>query len=151
MNVNLEQIDQLRQRANVTYEEAKTALEACNGDMVEALVYLERNNKVKRNYSQDGEYGFISAVKRLIKKGQETKFVMKKQEKVVINVPVNIVILTTVFAPPVTVIGVVVGLCTNHRIKFVKADGKDMEINKVFDKMSTAVAKVDNNTEIVKQ
>lgn len=150
MNVNLEQIDALRQRANVSYEEAKAALEACGGDMVEALVYLERNNKVRKDYRPNGEYGFGHAVKRLIQKGQETRFVMKKQDKVVINVPVNVVVITTVFATPVTIVGVLVGLFTNHKIRFVKPDGGDMEVNKYFDKMSTAVAKM-GTTDLVEK
>ena len=151
MNVTLEMIDMLRQRANVSYEEAKAALENCGGDMVEALVYLERNNKVRSNNCCKAENGFINSVKRLVKKGQVTKFVMTKNEKTVINVPVNVVVLTTVFATPVTIAGVVVGLFTNHKMRFVKPDGGDMEINKVFDKMSTAVATVNTTNEVVQK
>ncbi|WP_139902108.1 DUF4342 domain-containing protein [Clostridium thermarum] len=151
MNVTLEMIDMLRQRANVSYEEAKTALEACGGDMVEALVYLERNNKIKTTNYNSPECGFINSVKRLIKKGQETRFLMTKQDKIVINVPVNVVVLTTIFAAPVTIAGVAVGLFTNHRIKFIKPDGGNMEINKVLDKMSAAVATMNTTNEIVQK
>jgi hypothetical protein len=151
MNVTLEMIDMLRQRANVSYEEAKIALESCGGDMVEALVYLERNHKVRSANYRDPEHGFINSVKRLVKKGQQTKFVMTKNEKTVINVPVNVVVLTTVFATPVTIVGVVVGLFTNHRMKFVKPDGGNMEINKVLDKMSTAVTAVNTTNEVVEK
>ncbi len=38
MNVSLEQIDLLRKRANVSYEEAKEVLEKFDGDIIEALV-----------------------------------------------------------------------------------------------------------------
>ncbi|WP_163195039.1 DUF4342 domain-containing protein [Clostridium thermarum] len=151
MNVTLEMIDMLRQRSNVSYEEAKTALEACGGDMVEALVYLERNNKIKTTNYNSTECGFINSVKRLIKKGQETRFLMTKQDKIVINVPVNVVVLTTIFAAPVAIAGVVVGLFTNHRIKFIKPDGGNMEINKVFDKMSAAVATMNTTNEIIQK
>ena len=47
MAVKLELIDELRKRANVSYEDAKDALEKCNGDIVEALIYLEKQNKTK--------------------------------------------------------------------------------------------------------
>ena len=33
----LDQIERLREKANVTYEEAKNALEAANGDLLDAL------------------------------------------------------------------------------------------------------------------
>lgn len=45
MSISIEQIDLLRKRANVGYKEAKEALEKCNGDIVEALSYLEEQNK----------------------------------------------------------------------------------------------------------
>lgn len=42
----LEQIEKLRERANVTYDEARAALEAADGDLLEALIYLEKQGKV---------------------------------------------------------------------------------------------------------
>ena len=47
MSINLEQIDELRKRANVSYEDAKNALEQNAGNLIEALVYLEKQNKIK--------------------------------------------------------------------------------------------------------
>lgn len=42
----IEQVEKLREKANVSYEEAKAALDACNGDMLDALIYLEKQGKV---------------------------------------------------------------------------------------------------------
>ncbi len=42
MNINLEQIDLLRERANVSYNEARETLQECNNDIIEALVYIEK-------------------------------------------------------------------------------------------------------------
>ncbi len=42
----LEQVEKLRERANITYEEAKNVLDSVNGDMLEALVKLENEGKV---------------------------------------------------------------------------------------------------------
>ena len=44
--ITLEQVDKLREKANVSYDEAKAALEASNGDMLEALINLEKQGKV---------------------------------------------------------------------------------------------------------
>lgn len=44
----LKLIDKLREKANVSYEEAKTALENSDWDMLDAVLYLEENEKVKR-------------------------------------------------------------------------------------------------------
>lgn len=51
----LDQIERLREKANVTYEEAKSALEATNADLLDALILLERQGKVQRP-SGDGYY-----------------------------------------------------------------------------------------------
>ena len=42
----LEKVEKLRQRANVSYEEAKMALEQSNWDLLDAMVYLEQMGKV---------------------------------------------------------------------------------------------------------
>ena len=41
----MEKVDRLRERANVTYEEAKAALEANNWDLLDAMVALEKEGK----------------------------------------------------------------------------------------------------------
>lgn len=43
--ITLEQVDKIRERTNVTYEAAKAALEATGGDMLEAMILLERQGK----------------------------------------------------------------------------------------------------------
>lgn len=45
--VTLEQVEKLRQRANISYDEAKAALEETNGDMLEAIINLEKRNRIK--------------------------------------------------------------------------------------------------------
>ena len=40
MSVTLEQVEQLRAHAAVSYEEARRALEACDGDLLDALILL---------------------------------------------------------------------------------------------------------------
>lgn len=45
MAVTLEQVEKLREKANVSYEEAKAVLERNNGDLLEALIELERRGK----------------------------------------------------------------------------------------------------------
>lgn len=45
--VTLEQVEKLREHANISYEEAKKALEETNGDILEAIVNLEKQNRIK--------------------------------------------------------------------------------------------------------
>ncbi|SFB12821.1 hypothetical protein SAMN05216249_11027 [Acetitomaculum ruminis DSM 5522] len=47
MMEQFEKVEKLRERANVTYEEAKAALEQCNWDILDAMVFLEKEGKAK--------------------------------------------------------------------------------------------------------
>jgi translation elongation factor EF-Ts len=42
MMVTLEQIDELRKRVNVSYEEAKKTLEKNDGDLIKSIIELEK-------------------------------------------------------------------------------------------------------------
>ena len=43
----LEKVEKIREKTGVTYEEAKAALDAAGGDVLDALVYLESQGKIK--------------------------------------------------------------------------------------------------------
>ncbi|MBE5944340.1 MAG: DUF4342 domain-containing protein [Lachnospiraceae bacterium] len=43
---NFEKVEKLREKTGVTYEEAKRALDACDYDMLDAVIYLEKLGKV---------------------------------------------------------------------------------------------------------
>jgi hypothetical protein len=139
MKVTLEQIDLLRKRANVSYEDAKEALEKFEGDIVEALVYLEKENKIKSKDKRDCRSDFWERLKSIIKKGNKTKFVIKNNKNTVINIPLTLAIIVTVFATPFVIIGLIAALLTKHRISIIRVDGENLEVNKVIDKMTSAV------------
>lgn len=144
MNINLEQIDELRKRSNASYEEAKKALEESNGDMVEALIYLERERKTKHAYydHENGFENFIRAVKKAIIKGNNTKFIIKKNEAVILSLPVTIVVIITIIAPYITLGAIILALVTGYKIRLQGKNGEDMEVNKHFDKASEYVDKI---------
>lgn len=52
----LEKVDKLRERCDVSYEEAKKALEVNKGDLLEAVIYLEKMSLVKNNSDKGGYY-----------------------------------------------------------------------------------------------
>jgi len=45
--ITLEQVEKLRERADVSYEDAKSALEITQGDLLEAVIYLEKQGKIE--------------------------------------------------------------------------------------------------------
>ena len=43
-----EKAERLRQAADVSFEEAKAALDACGDDLLDAMVYLEKQGRAKK-------------------------------------------------------------------------------------------------------
>ena len=43
MEITLEMVDQVHERAGVSYEEAKAALEAANGSVLDAIIAVEKS------------------------------------------------------------------------------------------------------------
>ncbi|MFZ5969817.1 MAG: DUF4342 domain-containing protein [Bacillota bacterium] len=140
MSATLQQIDLLRERANVSYQDAKDALESCNYQIVDALVYLEKENKLKfKQKKKECEGKFIAKVKEIVRKGNKTRFIIQKNQADVVNLSVTTTVVIGVIATPVVVFGIPAALITNHKIKIEKENGEDVNVNKIFDKVSTAV------------
>ena len=120
---NFEKVEKLRERANVSYEEAKAALEASNWDLLDAMIYLEKSGKTEaagtystsadnggynmdQAYTRDNTYNtnyterksgtFGEKVKALLKKSDENHFrVTKRDGSKLIEVPIWLAIIIT--------------------------------------------------------
>jgi lipopolysaccharide/colanic/teichoic acid biosynthesis glycosyltransferase len=139
MTVRMENIDELRRRTNVSYEAAKDALEKCDDNLLEALVYLEKQNMVKPNTTCENKESLWDKFKKLIRKGNNTRFIIRKKEANVLSISVTLAVIITIIAPYVTFFGLIAALFTGHRIKF---EGKDFElgkVNKMMDKVAESV------------
>lgn len=139
MNITLEQIEELRKRVNVSYGDAKEALENSNGDMLEALIYLEKNHKFKEERAEGTFESLWDKIKALVNKGNNTRFIIRKRDKDVINVTVTLTVIAAILAMPVFLGGLLIALITGHKIRIEGNDGEDMKINDTLDKVSTAV------------
>ena len=122
---HFEMVEKLRAKANVSYEEAKAALEASDWDILDALVLLESEGKVKdapetREYTtqEKKEYKFETKnggefkvevsntlsklwawIKELIRKGNKNQFVISRRNKNMFDQPMEELI-----AFPITVL-----------------------------------------------
>lgn len=141
MSANLELIEKLRERANVSYEEAKEALEKCNGDIVDALIYLEKQDKIKPP-KESGNSGCWASLKRLVKKCHATRLVISKNNENIVDLPLTVVIIITVIAPPITIAGLLVALFTGYKIRVKGPSGEDVKLNQTLEQASSAASKV---------
>lgn len=117
---HFEMTEKLRERAQVSYEEAKEALELNEWDMLEAIVYLEREGKTRRaegtgeqpqdkaqakTESRQAERKHrvsgnlfetaANALARLVEKGNRNRLEIYREGKVAAKLPLTVVVLVT--------------------------------------------------------
>lgn len=117
---HLDKVEKLRERADVSYEEAKAALEECNWDMLDALVKLETEGKVKgktagpyytdsRSAEQDSTIERISVhqehqsesvftqlwdwICKVLRKSMENSLIMTRYGRQIMELPVLIFVI----------------------------------------------------------
>ena len=134
--ITLEKIDIIKERTGATYLEAKEALVSCEGNVVDALIYIEEKQKSEKNQVYATKEEFINWIKAVIKKGNVTRIKIKKAEKVLVDLPINGGIAATVLAyliwAPLLAIGVLTAVVTKVTIEISKDDGSVEVINKLI-------------------
>ena len=154
MNITLEQIDSLRERANVSYQEAKEALEKSNGNMIDAIIALESEDKTiydrikkeqaranekervqarKEKYKANADE-FVQTSKSVLDSLNETRVVMYNNQRVIFDISLTITLIAAVFAFPVAAAILVIGMLTGNRFKVVRKEGKTDCVNSVLNK-----------------
>ncbi|NLP27351.1 MAG: DUF4342 domain-containing protein [Clostridiales bacterium] len=131
--ITLEKVDLVKDRTGVSYTEAKEALEASEGNVVDALVFIENKKKNKGVFYQTKEE-FINWIKDIINKGNVTRIKIKKEDNVLVDLPVNAGIavtgLTALLSAPLLAIGVVSAVVTKVTVEITKEDGSVEVVNK---------------------
>lgn len=130
MEITLEKIELVKDRTGVSYAEAKEALEAADGSVVDAIISIEENidQKDSKKFGKQGN-AIIGNLKTLVKKGNVSKILIKKEDDVVLNIPVNLGILGTVVAPWGAVLGVLAAFGFKCTIELVGSDGTIIDVS----------------------
>lgn len=156
-----EKVEKLRERANVTFEEAREALDACGGDLLDAMVYLEKQGKAKQpeqstystNYeeqkkfvsvketvkSQEKSEGLFTTLRGLVRgfvdKCRGNYFCAKKDDEVKFKIPVLAFIVLVIAFWQVVIPVMIVLLFLGFQYSFY---GKDdlKEVNELMNKVS---------------
>ena len=168
---NMEMVEMLHEKANVSYEEAKAALERNNWDVLDALIDLEKMGKVSEartaeNHSPNsetvemdqnastlqvssetsdkrtGKKRFATLkeeLKKLIRKGLDNSFVVSKEDKTIISLPVLVFVIMLLAAFWVTVPLLIVGAVFHFRYAFQGQDLGKEDINETLEKAADYV------------
>lgn len=141
-NITLEQVDIVRERCNVSYAKAKEALEISNGDVLEAIIYLEQNQKEENENYYTNNKCFSNTIsiedlksftKDLIEKGNVIRIKIKKDDKELLDIPVNAGIAASVIAitiPQILATAIIAAIATQITIEVTREDGSVEVINK---------------------
>lgn len=133
--ITLEKIDIIRERTGVSYADAKEALEACDANVVDALIYIEEKQKNDSENIYTTKDEFLDWIKNLVKKGNVNRIKIKKDDKVVVDIPVNAGIaatLTLLVWPPLIAIGIFTAVLTKITIEITRDDGSVEVVNKII-------------------
>lgn len=174
----MELVEKLREKANVSYEDAKAALDACNDDILDAMIYLEKQGKVKP--PQDGGYynskaqdeserkdtneeskrakgsqtgetfsqlvgRFFRWFGKIIEKGNRNSFEVRREDSIIISVPVTILVVLLLLAFWIVVPLIVVGLFFGCRYFFKGPDLESTGMNHVMDSAANAAENLKND------
>ena len=143
---HMDMIDKLKEKAGITREEAADALTRANWDMLEALVILEREGRIapltssvvtSAGYAGQnaGTRGTASGtaggrknggtLKNLARNSVLYSFIVRRNDRVIISLPVLVFIIILLAAFQLTVVAILVGLFCGCRYSLEKRDGDD--------------------------
>jgi Transcription factor homologous to NACalpha-BTF3 len=144
MEITLEKIELVKDRTGVTYKEAKDALEAADGSVVDAIINIEDNidNRDKKNVGEQGA-AVVEAIGDAVKKGNVSKIVVKNKDgEVLLNIPVNAGIIGAVIAPWGVLAGIIASFGFKCIVEIVKDDGTIVDVSeRVTEKINKGVEK----------
>ena len=152
-----ELVEKLRERANVSYEDAKRALEASNWDLLDAMVLLENEGRIQSEenpafttrreprpqhvYTDDSARGIlrrlVDVLVSLINRASKIDVVVSRYGKTVMTLPLIAVILLVLFAPWMTIPIMLIALFFGFRYAF-RGEGISDKVNQAMDRVADA-------------
>ncbi len=140
MEITLEKIELVKDRTGVSYKEAKEALEATDGSVVDAIIAIEETIDVNKNAKRSAfAEDTVNRIKELVKKGNISKIAIKREDEVLLNIPVNVGIIGVVIAPWGILFAALVAYGYNCKIELTTDEGKVIDITEKADGVVTTV------------
>ena len=148
MEITLEKIELVKDRTGSTYAEAKAALEAADGSVVDAIIALEEKMNEEHDKIDGGslkDSPLFAKMKEIVDKGNVSRILISKGDKTIVNFPVTAGVIGAVLVPWGAILGIVAALGAQCSIDFVDDKGKVIDIDGtvvgVYDKAKGLVVK----------
>lgn len=141
MDISLEKVDIIRDRTGVSYKEAKDALEAANGSIVDALINIEEAGEKRwtETISVKGNEA-VDKLKGIVKSGNVNRIRVKKDEYVILDIPVTAGAISAVMIPQLTAIGTAVALLSKCTIEVERPNKQTINVTEAITNTADDIA-----------
>ena len=130
MEITLEKIELVKDRTGVSYKEAKEALEAVDGSVVDAIIAIEETVNLKSgNKASELADDTVEKIKELVNKGNITKIAIKKDEETLVNIPLNVGLVGALVAPWGIIAATIAAFGFKCKIELTKDDGSIIDLS----------------------
>ena len=131
MEITLEKIELVKDRTGVSYKEAKEALEAADGSVVDAIIAIEETVDINKG-GKTNEFvnDTMDKVKEMVKKGNVSKIAVKKGDETIVNIPVNVGVVGALVAPWGVIAAAIATVGFKCTVELTTTDGKVIDITK---------------------
>ena len=138
MDFTINDVDQVIERTNCSYKEAKEALMETNGDVIDAIIYLDNRDSAGtffRDFIEDSGRtadSIMETIKEAIRKGDVTRIEVRDRDgKTLTSISVNVGAAVGTFAllaggaPLIAISALVARFGLEYRFVIVKEDGSE--------------------------
>jgi hypothetical protein len=141
MDITLEKIDIIRDRTGVTYKQAKDALEVSAGNVVDALISLEETDDKKwtETITVKGNEA-LDKLKGILNTGNVSRVRVKKDEYVILDIPVTAGAIGAFIIPQITAVGAAVALLSKCVIEVEKPNKQTINVSNAISNAAEDVA-----------
>lgn len=121
--LTLEKIDELRARTGASYGRCCQALEAAGGDVLHALVEMERARPSWRGRLQQGGEMLGERARDVCREALRTRIAVRRGQRTVAQLPAVVGLAGSLLVPWAAAAGLVAALATGNGITVERASG----------------------------
>ena len=164
---DLEKVETIRTKCNVSYTDAKAALDAADGNVLDAIIWLESQGKTQTEPVDEPSAEMVAAqaayekssektdfskkmdsvweyLKKLFRLSLDTKFIATRRDAIILNIPILIPIVA-LFAWGATIWLMLIGLFFGMRYRIDSDGDVPGSINNLMDHAADAADGIKQN------
>lgn len=151
MKITIEQVDEILKRKNVTYTQAKVALEEAEGDILTALTLLDdienkkeepqksffKKEETKERLKRESEK-YSGKIRDAVKRLHRVKVKIHREGDVILSLPGTVASVLAILNIPLTVLALIVIHLVGLRLEFQNT-GMDEKLNSTINRVKSNI------------